>query len=218
MLRIHKEGNVTIILALVLLFVLIGFGLSFNPLLGRILLVLSIVFFAFLLHFFRNPERKISIADDQIVLAPADGKVVVIEETIEKEFFNEKRIQVSIFMSPLNVHVNRAPFSGEVKYSKYHPGKYLVAWNPKSSELNERTSIVIENKKGNAIMMRQVAGALARRIVNYLKEGQSINQGEDFGFIKFGSRVDLYLPIGSELLINIEESVKGNITPIAKLP
>jgi phosphatidylserine decarboxylase len=152
------------------------------------------------------------------VLCPADGKVVVIEETEEPEFLKDKRIQVSVFMSPVNVHVNRNPISGVVKYFKYHPGKYLVAWHPKSSTENERTTVVTENKVGQQVLFRQIAGALARRIVWYVKEGDKVEQGEQFGFIKFGSRVDVFLPLGSKINVEIGEVVKGGTTILAELP
>jgi phosphatidylserine decarboxylase len=151
-----------------------------------------------------------------MVIAPADGKVVVIEETFEPEYFKDRRLQVSIFMSPLNVHVNRSPIDGVVKYMKYHPGKYLVAWHPKSSTDNERTTLVIENSK-MPVLVRQVAGALARRICYYVKEGQSIKQNEEFGFIRFGSRVDVYLPLGTEIDVKIGQNVQGGITTLAHL-
>jgi phosphatidylserine decarboxylase len=177
--------------------------------------LLSSVFLIFIISFFRIPSRKLTI-DDQLLVAPADGKVVVIEEVFDEEYFKDKRLQVSIFMSPLNVHVNRNPISGEVKYSKYHPGKYLVAWHPKSSTDNERHSVVI--RRGNTeILVKQIAGALARRIVNYLQPGQQVEQCKELGFIKFGSRVDLLLPLGTKLNINLNEHVQGGVTVIATL-
>ena len=169
------------------------------------------------LQFFRNPTRRIPELNDNVVYCPADGKVVVIEETQEDEYLGDKRIQVSIFMSPLNVHVNRNPISGTVKYSKYHPGKYLVAWHPKSSTENERTTVVIDNGK-HQILFRQIAGALARRIVNYLKAGDKVTQGEDMGFIKLGSRVDVFLPLDADVKVKIDDVVKGNLTVLAHLP
>ena len=177
----------------------------------------SVIFFLLVLQFFRNPAREIFTTDDQMVYAPADGKVVVIERTVEPEYFKDERLQVSIFMSPTNVHVNRNPISGIVRYFKYHPGKYLVAWHPKSSTENERTTVVIDNGSAE-ILLRQIAGALAKRIVNYLNEGQRVEQGEDMGFIKFGSRVDLFLPLDAELQVALNQKVKGNKTVIAKLP
>ncbi len=169
-----------------------------------------------MLQFFRNPSRNfVKSASD--VIAPCDGKVVVIEKVHESEYFKDERIQVSIFMSPINVHINRNPISGVFKYVKYHPGKYLMAFNPKSSSENERTSIVIENEQGNSVLFRQIAGFLARRIVYYCKEGQKANQNEQFGFIKFGSRVDLFLPIETEISAKIGDVVKGGISKIAKI-
>ncbi len=175
----------------------------------------SLFLFLFTAYFFRYPKRFL-VADDTIVIAPADGKIVAIEEVYEPEYFKDKRLQVSIFMSPTNVHINWTPISGEVKYTKYHPGKYLVAWHPKSSEKNERNSVVIEDD-GFEILVRQIAGALARRIVNYCEEGDEIEQGKQLGFIKFGSRVDLFLPIGTKLEVSLREKVKGNKTVIARL-
>jgi len=174
------------------------------------------IFFLLILQFFRNPDRQILQSDDSLIYTPADGKVVVIEETTETEYFNDQRIQVSIFMSPTNVHVNRNPMSGIINYFKYHPGKYLVAWHPKSSTENERTTLVIGNNKGE-ILLRQIAGALARRIVYYIDEGDQVEQGQDFGFIKFGSRVDVFLPLDADIKVNIDDKVKGNRTVIAEL-
>jgi phosphatidylserine decarboxylase len=174
------------------------------------------ILFLTVLQFFRNPTRMVPEEADHLVYAPADGKVVVIEEAYEPEYFREKRLQVSIFMSPVNVHVNRNPVSGLVKYNKYHPGKYLVAWHPKSSTENERTTVVIDTGE-TEILMRQIAGALAKRIKNYLEVGQQVVQGEDFGFIKFGSRVDVFLPLGTTLKVEIGQKVKGNKTVIAEL-
>ena len=167
------------------------------------------------LQFFRNPRRTTEINSDHIV-APVDGKVVVIEEVFEKEYFKDQRLMVSIFMSPINVHVTRYAMSGKVLFSKYHPGKYLVAWHPKASEENERTTIVLENSSFGAVLYRQIAGALARRIVNYAQEGEEIVQGTDAGFIKFGSRVDLYLPLGTNINVELDQVVKGGVDVIAK--
>lgn len=169
-----------------------------------------------ILQFFRSPIKRIT-PDEQIVLCPADGKVVVIEETEETEYFKDRRIQVSIFMSPVNVHVNRNPISGVVSYFKYHPGKFLVAWHPKSSTDNERTTVVVKNGANVEVLFRQIAGALARRIVWYVKENDVVTQGAEFGFIKFGSRVDLFLPLGTELSVNIGDKVVGGKTVIAKI-
>lgn len=214
---IHKEGR-KIISAVLLSVLLINFIsikiIGFDIVIRTLILVLTSVFLAFITYFFRDPKRKIFQGENQIV-CPADGKVVVIEEVQMNEYFSDKRLQVSIFMSPVNVHVNRTPIGGEVKYSAYHPGKYLVAWHPKSSELNERTSIVIDNGSFD-IMMRQIAGKLARRIVNYLEEGKQVDQGEQFGFIKLGSRVDLFLPLGTKLNVELGQKVKGGITVIGE--
>jgi phosphatidylserine decarboxylase len=176
----------------------------------------SVIFFLLILQFFRNPKRLITETDDQLIYAPADGKVVVIEETEEPEYFKDRRLQISIFMSPINVHVNRNPMSGEVKYVKHHPGKYLAAWHPKSSTENERTTVVIRNE-GAEVLLRQIAGAMAKRIRNYLEVGQQVTQGSEMGFIKFGSRVDLYLPLDAEVQVKIGERVKGNETVIARV-
>lgn len=177
---------------------------------------LSLVLFFLILQFFRNPSR-VTQANDKNVVSPVDGKVVVIEEVFEKEYFNEKRLQVSIFMSPINVHVTRHPIGGMVKYSKYHPGKFLVAWHPKSSEENERTTVVVENEFAGEVLYRQIAGALAKRIVNYAEEGQMVTQGSDSGFIKFGSRVDVFLPLGTKLNVQLKEKVRGGVSVIANI-
>ncbi len=176
---------------------------------------ISAFVYIMILQFFRSPRRLI-ITNDNHVIAPADGKVVVIEEVEEPEFFNEKRKQVSIFMSPVNVHINRNPISGMVTYFKYHPGKYLVAWHPKSSTENERTTIVVTSKNGTSILLRQIAGALAKRIVWYLQAGEEVKQGEELGFIKFGSRVDVFLPLDAKVTVTIGEKVKGGSTVIAE--
>lgn len=176
--------------------------------------IIALGFLIIVLQFFRNPKRNTTINPDHII-APVDGKVVVIEEVFEKEYFKDQRLMVSIFMSPINVHVTRYVMSGKVLFSKYHPGKYLVAWHPKASEENERTSIVLENKTFGEILYRQIAGALARRIVNYAQEGQEVVQGTDAGFIKFGSRVDLYLPIGTKINVELNQVVKGGIDIVA---
>ncbi len=176
--------------------------------------IISLVFLVLILQFFRNPKRKVPKNFDEI-LAPVDGKVVVIEEVEENEYFKDKRIQVSIFMSPINVHVTRYPVSGSIKYSKYHPGKYLVAWHPKSSTDNERTTVVIRTPKFGDILYRQIAGAMARRIINYAEEGESVQQGDDAGFIKFGSRVDLLLPLDCAVTVKLNQKVIGAKTCIA---
>lgn len=215
---IHKEGRKIILATLigVLLINYLAFKVVDMPVLAKnSVLIVTAFFLGFVTYFFRNPKRSV-LTDDNKIICPADGKIVVIEEIMVDEYFNDKRLQVSIFMSPTNVHVNRTPISGEVKYSAYHPGKYLVAWHPKSSELNERTSIVIDN--GNFdIMMRQIAGKLARRIVNYLEEGHEVEQGEQFGFIKFGSRVDLFLPLNTKINVKLGQKVKGGVTVIGEL-
>jgi len=179
--------------------------------------VVSLVLFITVLQFFRNPRRPF-LAQDKMIICPADGKVVVIEETIEEEYFKDKRLQVSIFMSPVNVHINRNPISGIVRYFKYHPGKYLAAWNPKSSTENERTTVVVEHESGTPVLFRQIAGALARRIVWYVKEGDVVEQTKEFGFIKFGSRVDLFLPIGTKVDLELNQIVRGGITVLGELP
>ncbi len=185
---------------------------------ATVLMVLaSLIVFGLVVQFFRIPRRKLTI-DERQVVAPADGTVVVIEETVEGEYFNRPRRQVSIFMSPLNVHVNRNPVTGTVRYFKYYPGKYLVAWHPKSSTENERTSIVIELANGVEVLLRQIAGAMARRIVWYVKEGQDVQQGAELGFIKFGSRVDMFLPLDAEVKVKIGQKTKGGVTIVAELP
>ena len=181
--------------------------------LSSIVFVLTLGLLLFLISFFRVPNRVLTI-DENCIIAPADGKVVVIEETTDTEYFNDKRLQVSIFMSPANVHVNRNPVSGEVVYNQYHKGKYLVAWHPKSSTENERHSVVIK-KEDKEVLVKQIAGALAKRIVNYLQVGQKVNQTEEMGFIKFGSRVDLLLPVGAKVKVKLNQAVKGGVTVIA---
>lgn len=214
----HKEGFKIIVIASVLL----GIGIiAIENLveviwLNKLLSISLIVFYILILQFFRNPKRQIIINDKHIV-APVDGKVVVVEEVFEKEYFKEKRIQVSIFMSPINVHVTRYPIGGEVTYSKYYPGKYLVAWHPKASDDNERTTVVINNKLSGEILYRQIAGALARRIVNYAKPQLQVIQGSDSGFIKFGSRVDVFLPLNAVVKVNLNDTVKGGEQIIAML-
>lgn len=218
MYRIHKEGKATLIIMGAVLAVICLALVQFTSLpvwILSVLILLAVAFYLFLVSFFRNPKR-ITPVNDHDIIAPADGKVVVIEETIETEFFNAPRRQVSIFMSPANVHVNRNPISGNVEYVKYHPGKFLVAWHPKSSTENERTTVVIRNKKTD-LLMRQIAGILARRIVNYLQEGTAVKQGEEFGFIKFGSRVDLFLPLSAKVTVQLNQVVRGGETVIATL-
>lgn len=215
----HKEGKLiiqtTIILALISTNVTYWLLKDYAWL--QYIIYAVVVFFVYIiLQFFRNPKRHTKVSDNHVV-APVDGKVVVIEEVYEPEYFKDKRLQVSIFMSPLNVHVTRYGLSGLVKYSKYHPGKYLVAWHPKASEENERTSIVVENKVFGEVLYRQIAGALAKRIVNYAKEGEQVAQGTDAGFIKFGSRVDLYFPLDTKINVSLNQKVKGAEDIIASL-
>ncbi len=216
--HIHKEGAATIALTVIVLVVvnlLSFYFLSFDlPVVSWIIFLLTIGLMLFIISFFRIPHRTHTI-DDNAVVAPADGTVVAIEEVQADEYFNDRRIQVSIFMSPLNVHVNRNPITGEVAYSKYHKGKYLVAWHPKSSTENERHTVVYR-KNGKEILVKQIAGALARRIVNYLKEGQQVRQGDEMGFIKFGSRVDLLLPLDAKVLAKIGDKPKGGVTVVAE--
>lgn len=180
----------------------------------KLLQLTAVIILVLVLQFFRNPKRE-TLVNENHIISPVDGKVVVIEEVFEKEYFKDKRLQVSIFMSPINVHVTRYAISGKVIFSKYHPGKYLVAWHPKSSELNERTTVVLENNTVGKILYRQIAGAVARRIVNYAKIGDKAIQGADAGFIKFGSRVDLFLPVGTKLNVAIEQVIKGGVDKIA---
>jgi phosphatidylserine decarboxylase len=178
--------------------------------------ITALILLILVLQFFRNPNRT-TPKNEKHLISPVDGKVVIVQEVFEKEYFKDKRLQVSIFMSPLNVHVTRYTMSGVVNFSKYHPGKYLVAWHPKSSELNERTTIVLENETFGEILYRQIAGAVARRIVNYAEEGTQVTQGEDAGFIKFGSRVDLFLPLGTPIDVKVNDVVKGGVQTIAHL-
>jgi phosphatidylserine decarboxylase len=215
--RIHKEGFTILLITLLLVasFNILIYWVLRNSIWQSLLIVLSVIFFLLIVWFFRNPERTI-IPDEAVILCPADGKVVVIEEAMENEYFKDKRLQVSIFMSPLNVHVNRYPVSGLVKYFKYHPGKYLVAWHPKSSTLNERSTVVIKDSRGIEILVRQIAGAVARRIVPYAIQGEQVVQGSELGFIKFGSRVDLFLPLDTEISVKIGDKVVGNRTVIGR--
>ena len=212
----HKEGFKIISIVSFFILALSIFCKMLHPVAFAIFIPVAIIVYVLVLQFFRNPTRTIPVFDDNIVYAPADGKVVVIEETQEDEYFKDKRIQVSIFMSPLNVHVNRNPVSGVVQYYKYHAGKFLVAWHPKSSTENERTTTVINNGKTD-ILLRQIAGAVAKRIINYVKAGDVVKQGEDMGFIRFGSRVDMFFPLGTKIDVNINDMVKGNKTIITKL-
>lgn len=216
---IHREGYKSIAIATmlfcmlnVLMFWFLGTSLLW---LCIVFLIISLVFVLFVVSFFRIPTRDFTFSDGQII-APADGKVVVIEETHDVEYFKDKRIQVSVFMSPANVHVNRNPLSGEVVYNQYHKGKYLVAWNPKSSTENERHSAVIR-RGDKEVLVKQIAGAVAKRICNYLEVGQKVEQNTEFGFIKFGSRVDLLLPLGTKINVQLNEVVKGGVTVLATL-
>jgi phosphatidylserine decarboxylase len=217
--HIHKEGYKILAYALIGLLVLniaVNIIWSDLPLLKWAFLVSSFMLYIFLLFFFRLPTRQLK-ADPGLIYAPADGKVVVIEETMENEYFKDLRLQVSIFMSPFNMHSNRYPVSGKVKYVCYHPGQNMVAWHPKSSELNERSTIVIQTGDGTEVMVRQIAGAVARRIVTYAKEDTAVHQGDELGFIKFGSRVDIFLPVGTEVEVPILQQVKANKSIIAKI-
>jgi phosphatidylserine decarboxylase len=213
----HKEGHKIILITLVVVVGLILLTDSFIELawLAKAIQIVLLVFLILILQFFRNPKRHTKL-NDQHVVSPVDGKVVVIEEVFEKEYFNEKRLQVSVFMSPINVHVTRYPISGKVLFSKYHPGKYLVAWHPKASEENERTTIVVENPTYGKVLYRQIAGALAKRIVNYAKVDDKALQGADAGFIKFGSRVDLFLPLDTKIKVELNQKVRGGETVIAE--
>ena len=206
----HKEGHNIIAISFILIALVNVISRNFtdNSTINYTIGIITIVILVLILQFFRNPKR-VTIIDDNIISSPVDGKVVAIEKVFEKEYFKDERIQISIFMSPINVHVTRYALSGKVNFSKYHPGKYLVAWHPKSSEKNERTTVVVENKVFGEVLYRQIAGALARRIVNYAKVGETVLQGTDAGFIKFGSRVDLFLPLDSKIKVEIDQIVKG---------
>jgi phosphatidylserine decarboxylase len=214
---IHKEGTATISLIAIFVGVLniLNFSYLFpiSIIAAWAVFIITVAFFLFIVSFFRMPVRQLTISEEAIV-SPADGKVVVIEEVEPDEFYKERRIQLSVFMSPANVHVNRLPIAGNIVYNKYHPGKFLVAWHPKSSTDNERWSVVIENSKGS-ILCKQIAGALARRICNYSTVGQSFKQCDEYGFIKFGSRVDLLLPVGAKIHAKIGDVVKGGVTVLA---
>jgi len=214
--KIHREGY-GIILGSTLFFVVVNGLLAYlnaPELAQQITLLISLLFYVLIVQFFRDPKRTTPVGEN-LIIAPADGKVVVIEEVTESEYFKDRRQQVSIFMSPLNVHVNRVPVAGEVLYSQYHPGKYLVAWHPKSSTENERTTVVMKNPNGE-ILFRQIAGALAKRIINYAKPGSKYESGQEYGFIKFGSRIDLFLPLDAEIVVNLNQKTTGGETVIAK--
>lgn len=217
MIRFHKEGYKIIAITFILVIAIILLADKYVEILwlSKTIQVLAVFLLIMILQFFRNPKRITELKDNTII-APVDGKVVVIEEVEEPEYFKDKRLQVSIFMSPINVHVTRYAIGGKVNYSKYHPGKYLVAWHPKASTENERTTVVLENKTIGEILYRQIAGALAKRIVNYAKAGDKVVQGTDAGFIKFGSRVDLFLPIGTKVNVKLGDKVKGGVQVIAE--
>lgn len=212
----HKEGYKIILITFstCILVALAANSFLDNTIIRGAILALVIVFLILILQFFRNPKRNF-VQNETQALSPVDGKVVVIEEVFEKEYFNEKRLQISVFMSPINVHVTRYPVGGKVVFSKYHPGKFLVAWHPKSSEENERTTVVVNSSSFGDVLHRQIAGALAKRIVNYAKEGQDVNQTDDSGFIKFGSRVDVFLPLDTKINVTLNQIVKGGITALA---
>jgi phosphatidylserine decarboxylase len=216
---IHKEGYkpiaITAIIFAVINIISFKFINGYTPAISWLIFLVTFGLLLFIISFFRIPNRTLTISDGKVV-APADGKVVVIEEMFDEEYFKEKRLQVSIFMSPANVHVNRNPVSGEVVYNQYHKGKYLVAWNPKSSTENERHSVVIKSNKGE-ILVKQIAGALAKRIINYLQAGQKVEQCNEFGFIRFGSRVDVLLPVGTKVHVQLNQVVQGGVTVLASL-
>ena len=213
--KIHKEGYKILVVVAITLAIVNAIVFWLIPGWLTLSYIVTGVLFLLVLQFFRSPWREIMMPDDNLVYAPADGKIVAIEEVKEDEYFEDRRIQVSIFMSPTNVHVNRNPIGGTVNYFRYHPGKYLVAWHPKSSTENERTTIVIGNGD-TEILLRQIAGAVAKRIVNYLNVGEEVEQGAEMGFIKFGSRVDLFLPLNAKIEVKLNQKVKGNRTVIAK--
>lgn len=217
--RIHREGYAIILITILLLggiCALTQYFVGSESYFFKAILLLSMVFFGLVVQFFRNPVRH-TPQGNNLVIAPADGKVVVIEETDEPEYLKDRRIQISIFMSPLNVHVNRYPVSGRVEYYKYHPGKYLVAWHPKSSTENERTTVVVETTAHKKVLFRQIAGAVARRICCYAKEGHAAKQGNEYGFIKFGSRIDIFLPVGTKINVTLDQKTIGGETVIAEL-
>lgn len=221
MITIHREGYKFVFASLLFVIILniTAWSLFAQYALAlKVLLGVSIFFFLFIAYFFRLPKFVPEIKNNNLILAPADGKIVAIEEVEEPEYFNDKRLQVSIFMSPTNVHVNRNPIGGKVVYSKYHPGNYLVAWHPKSSTLNERfTTVIQDDAQEMEILVRQIAGKLARKIENYVEEGQQVLQGTEMGFIKFGSRVDLFLPLGSKVRVELKDKVKAGTTILAEL-
>lgn len=211
---IHKEGLISLIVGMIILLIINILTYYMLPSISPAVIIISALLYIFLISFFRKPNRNVTTRDNNQILSPCDGKVVVIEKVFEPEYMKEECMQVSIFMSPLNVHINWLPTDGQILYAKYHPGKYLAAWNPKASTENERTTVCYQYE-GKKILLRQVAGALARRIVNYAKEGDTFNQGDEMGFIKFGSRVDLYLPLNTEILVKLDDKTTGNRTVIA---
>jgi phosphatidylserine decarboxylase len=215
--RLHREGVFYLLYSLLFFAISVVLFIFFMSILTGLLLGVATFFLILFLIFFRNPPRVHGTKNTDLILAPADGKIVVIERTFEAEYLKTEVLQVSVFMSPLNVHSNRSPVTGEVVYVQYHPGEYLVAWHPKSSELNERNTVVIK-KKNSLILLRQIAGKVARKIVCYTKPGDLLSRGEEFGFIKFGSRVDVFLPTDCEILVKIGDTVKGGITEIASFP
>jgi len=215
--RLHREGVFYLLYSLLFFAISVVLFIFFMSILTGLLLGVATFFLILFLIFFRNPPRVHGTKNTDLILAPADGKIVVIERTFEAEYLKSEVLQVSVFMSPLNVHSNRSPVTWEVVYVQYHPGEYLVAWHPKSSELNERNTVVIK-KKNSLILLRQIAGKVARKIVCYTKPGDLLSRGEEFGFIKFGSRVDIFLPTDCEILVKIGDTVKGGITEIASFP
>lgn len=212
----HKEGTPSILIAIIVAAALtaVAFTVPMPIWLHFLLMALAVFVIVIILQFFRNPKRE-TVLDDMTIVSPVDGKVVVIEKVTESEYFNDERIMISVFMSPINVHVTRYPVGGKIAYSKYHPGKYLVAWHPKASEENERTTVVINHKNTTQIMYRQIAGALAKRIVNYAAENEEVVQGDDSGFIKFGSRVDVYLPLDATIKVELNQKLKGGESVLA---
>lgn len=214
--NIHKEGIAPIAIAFTLVLVvnLIVSWTTHKTAVEVITALITIPLLLLIVWFFRDPFRPV-MPDDSVIICPADGKIVAIEKTVENEYFKDERLKISVFMSPLNVHVNRYPVTGQITYYKYHPGKYLVAWHPKSSELNERATVVIKNEKYGEILVRQIAGTVARRIVTYAKKNDYVFQGAELGFIKFGSRVDIFLPADAEIKIRLNQKVRGNIDIIA---
>ena len=214
---IHKEGKKIVAYSLAFCIIMTGILFRMAPAVGYFIIPVVWILFFFVAYFFRNPDRDVPVTSCKTIIAPADGKVVNIEEVFEDEYLNQECKLISIFMSPLNVHINWNPVDGKVVYCQYHSGKYLVAWHPKSSTDNERTTSVIETEDGQKILVRQIAGAMARRIINYHEAGQEIKKGTEFGFIRFGSRVDIYLPLSAKINCNLEQKVKGKLSTIAQL-